>query len=249
MQSKITPVMKLFRGLDKPMLTFRPIVDTEEQANMLQDGVVRVLDGDNGKCTHMVNQLGDYKVYNENATPSVSLRRYLYGPNFCNQNKQRLSDLDYRKVAFNTKQRPVTKTTLIAILRHVTDPNAVGFRYYCIYTNMAHTHITSIFKLKQDLAHFGLELPPKFGAWITKAEAVQVVPPTVPSKKTQKQSTKVGKGQSATMNIDVNQANASQMSINKQFDMPASAQPIDMSIDIPIPYTGMSITVTIRTAK
>ena len=171
------------------MLTFRPIVDTEEQASMLQDGIVRVLDGDNGKCTHMVNQLGDYKVYNEDATQA------------------------YHSVVICMVQTSAIRINSAYLIWttgrwHLT-PNNISYKdnsdrypapcnnpnvWASVITVSIPTWLTRILLqfLSEARSRHLVRTSTEVWAWITKAEAVQVVPPTVPSKKTQKQSA-VGK--------------------------------------------------------
>lgn len=234
--------MMLNRGKKLPQATFTATVDPETLTEQGVYGLVlKDIQGNRDKASHVVLAADGLKTYNPENGLGCSLRRFLLGPNYRTRVKSSAST-DYTRAAFFTVLEPVLTNQLIAVMRDLST-SKYAIRYYDVTLKKCITIMTTkteLRKLVKDTV--GHELSSEFNSWFErkpyehKPKAEVVEPVITPPAET-----------GAAVIEVVDSDGQSQMAISKQLELPAGTKPIEVEINIPIPYTGLFITVKVTT--
>lgn len=241
--------MMLDRG-NLPRATFAAIVDPETLSDKVHDLVLKDIQGRGEKASHVVLKSLGMKVYNAEGGMGCSLRRFLFGPNYRTRVKTSASN-DYTRAAFYTALEPITTNILIAVMRDVATKQ-YGFRYYDVDFKQCTTVVCTKEELRSSIRRqVGEELGEKFDSWFERKPYRRKTERTPEPESTEQPIEvvpEVEEPRTGTSSIAVvNEKGEEQMKFTKPLEIPAGTAPMEMDVKIPIPFTGLFISVHITT--
>lgn len=240
--------MSLYRG-KLPATTFTALVDTDIGQDLAGRSIVlKDIQGTRDQASHVMLGLDGMRAHSPTNGVGCSLRRFLIGPNHRNRVKDTASN-DYTRPAFFMVLEPVQANTLLAVFRDVRS-SRYAFRYYCITAKRCILVYTTKDKLREDvLSKVGTPLPSEFDPWFERKQPGRrkVVVDDAHEETPVDEST-IDPPVQASSSISVqDDKGEEQMAFTKELQVPAGSKPIDMEVNIPIPYTGLSITIKVKT--